>query len=100
MAKPIKLFDRKHPPKSVTLLGYKIQIKVVAYLEDEGEDLLGAWNHDNKTIFLLRGCDWKSVLLHELMHAGISLTGACAGISMTSEERIVLALEHAIAPLL
>jgi hypothetical protein len=100
VAKRIKLFNRKHPPKSVKILGYDIAVRVVPYLESDGIDLLGAYNSESKTIFLLKGCDWKSVLFHEMLHAGFALTGATEGIGYNTEERLVLALEHAIAPLL
>lgn len=100
MGKRIKLFNRKHPPKSVTVLGYEIAIRVVPYLESDNAELLGAYNADTKTIFLLKGCNWQAVLLHELIHCGFSLTGATEGIGYNTEERLVLALEHAIAPLL
>lgn len=96
----VKLFNRKHPPKSVTLLGYTIAVRVVPYLESDGHDLLGAFNAETKTIFLLKGCDWKAVLFHELLHAAICFTASCEGMSYTAEERIVLSLESAIAPLL
>lgn len=96
----VKLFNRKHPPKSVKLLGYDIAVRVVPYLESDNHELLGAFNAETKTIFLLKGCDWKSVIFHELLHAAICLTAACEGMSYNSEERIVLALESAIAPLL
>ena len=96
----VKLFNRKYPPKSITLLGYTISIKVVPYLEDNEVELLGAWCEEDKTIYLLKGCNWKWVLLHELGHASLSLTGANQGLGVNVEERIILAIESAIAPLL
>ena len=96
----VKLFNRKHPPKSVKLLGYDIAIKVVPYLEDNEIELLGAWCDENKTIYLLKGCNWRSVLLHELGHACLSLTGANQGLGTNVEERLILAWEAGIAPLL
>ena len=94
-----KLFDRKRPPRSVKILGQEVKVRVVPYLEDDGQDLLGAWNGETKTIFLLKGCDWQSVLLHEICHAILYFSGAGEGLTYTKEESIVMALEHGLAPL-
>ena len=95
----VNVFKRKRMPKSVTVLGHKINIKVVEHLDDDGQELLGAFNAETKTIFLSKGCD-KSVLLHEVIHAAIYLSGNSEGLSANREEAIVLALEHALFPLL
>jgi hypothetical protein len=100
VAKRIKLFDRVKPPRSVLVLGYRLKIRVVSYLEDSGADLLGAFNGETKTIFLARGCDWKPVLLHEITHAILYLSGSCEGLTQSKEESLVLALEHGLSPLL
>jgi hypothetical protein len=96
----LSVFDRPRPPRSVTVLGHKLKVKVVPYLEADGDDLLGAFNSESKTIFLLKGCDWRSVLLHEICHAVLYLSGASEGLTMTKEESIVLALEHGLLPII
>jgi hypothetical protein len=83
----------------VTVLGHKIAVKVVDHLEDSGQDLLGAYNPEKKTIYLTRGVD-KSVLFHEVIHAAIYLSGNSEGLSSAREEGLVLALEHALFPLI
>lgn len=94
------VFDLKRPPRIVTVCGHKIKVKVIPYLEDDTQELLGAFNGETKTIFLLKGCDWRSVLLHECCHAILYFSGASAGLTYNKEESIVLALEHGLLPLL
>lgn len=94
------VFDRTRPPRMITIMGHKIKVRVVAYLEDESQELLGAFNGESKTIFLLKGCDWRSVLLHECCHAVLYFSGASEGLTVTKEESIVLALEHGLLPLI
>lgn len=94
----VNVFRRKRFPKSVTVLGHRINIKVVEHLDDDGQELLGAFNAETKTIFLAKGCD-KSVLFHEVIHAAIYLSGNSEGLSASKEESLVLALEHALFPL-
>jgi hypothetical protein len=94
------LFNRKRPPRVVTILGHKIKVRIIPYLEDSGQELYGAWNYDEKTIYLQKGCDWPSVLLHECCHAAFSLSGCGEGLTMAREEQIVIALEHALLPLI
>jgi len=94
------IFDRKRPPRVVTILGHKIKVRIIPYLEDNGQELYGAWNYDEKTIYLQKGCDWPSVLLHECCHAVFSLSGCGEGLTMAREEQIVIVLEHALLPLI
>ena len=89
------IFQRKNLPRSVKVLGHTIPIKVVEHLEDGGNELLGAYNAETKTIFLLKGCD-RSVLLHEIIHAILHLSGASEGLTMSKEESICLSLEHGL----
>lgn len=95
----VNIFRRKRFPRSVMVLGHKIAVKVVDHLEDEGQDLLGAFNAETKTIYLVRGCD-KSVFLHECIHAILYLSGGSEGLSQSKEESIVMALESGLFPLI
>ncbi len=90
-------FNRLHPPRFVNVLGYKITVRVVSYLEDSEEELLGAFNPESKEIYLLKGCDWKSVLLHEMTHGILYYSGASQGISASKEEQICLAIETGLS---
>lgn len=92
-------FDRKRPPRTVTIMGHKVKVRVVPYLEDDSDELLGAFNGETKTIFILKDCDWRSVLLHECCHAILYFSGASEGLTYSKEESIVLALEHGLGPL-
>lgn len=92
--------SRKHPPRVVTVLGHKVRVRVIRCLMDDGDDLLGAFNSENMTIFLLKSSDWRTVLFHEIIHCSLYLSGACEGLSNSKEESIVLALEHALFPLI
>lgn len=93
------VFDLKRPPRSVTVCGHKIKVKTVSKLIDGSNDLLGAYNGETKTIYLLKHPDWKSSLLHELIHCCLHLTGAGEGLTITKEETIVVALENSLYPL-
>lgn len=93
-------FNLKRPPRSVMICGQKVTVKVVAYLEDDAEELLGAFNGETKTIYILKGSNWKQTLLHESIHACLYFSGAGEGLTMSKEESIVLALEHGLWPLL
>ena len=95
MASP---FDpsRTRPPRVVTVLGVKIQVRTFKHLELNGQDLLGRFESDKMQISLLKNCDWRSVLLHEILHGILYLSGAGEGLTMSKEEQICLALEHAL----
>lgn len=97
MAKP-SVFNRARPPRVVTVLGQKLKVRVVPYLEDNEIELLGAFNSETKEIFILKGQDWKPILLHEICHAILFYSGASEGLTYTKEESIVLALEHGLSP--
>jgi len=94
------LFSRKRPPRVVTILGHKIKVRIKPYLEDDGVELYGAFDYNSKTIWLMKGCDWRGVLLHEMCHAVLALSGTGEGLGQAKEESIVVALEHSLAPLL
>lgn len=94
------LFDRCRPPRVVTVLGHKLKVKVVPYLEDDCEELLGAFNSELKTIYLVKSCNWRAVLLHEIMHAILHYSATGEGLSLSKEESIVLSLEHGLSPIL
>ena len=94
------LFDRPNPPRSVYVCGHKLRVKCVPYLEDDSEELLGAFNAENNTIFLVKCPQWRAVLLHEIIHAILHFSGTGDGLSMSKEESIVLALEHGLVPVL
>jgi hypothetical protein len=93
------VFERERPPRVISICGQKVKIRVVAYLEDSNQELLGAFNAETKTIFLLRGANWRQTLLHEICHAVLYFSGASEGLTETKEESIVLALEHGLAPI-
>ena len=89
-------FSLKRPPRSVMVCGHKIKVKTVAKLFDGSTDLLGAYNGDTKTIYLLRHHDWRLCLLHEIIHCALHLTGASEGLTMSKEEAICVSLENAL----
>lgn len=93
-------FSLKRPPRSVMICGQKVTVRVVPYLEADGDDLLGAFNAESKTIFLLKGCDWKSVLLHEMIHGILYFSGAGEGLSASKEEQICISIEYALSNLI
>jgi hypothetical protein len=88
--------SRSRPPRVVTVLGTKIQVRIVKTLESEGHDLLGSFEPDKLRIFLLKSENWRTVLFHEIIHAALHLSGAGEGLTFNKEESIVLALEYAL----
>lgn len=99
----LSVFKRKRPPRVINICGHKIQVRVRKHLvDDDGERLLGAFVYESKMIFLERGCEWKTVLLHEILHAIIKLSGKASGLGLTydGEEGLVEALEHGLGPLI
>lgn len=99
MASP---FDpsRKRPPRVVTVLGTKIQVRTFKHLTLDGYDLLGRFESDKMLISLLKRDEWRALLFHEMIHAALYLSGAGEGLTMTKEESIVVALENALLPLM
>jgi hypothetical protein len=94
------IFERERPPRVISVCGQKVRVRIVAYLEDSNQELLGAFNAETKTIYLLRGANWRQTLLHEVCHAILYFSGASEGLTETKEESIVLALEHGLAPII
>lgn len=100
MAK-LSVFNRPRPPRVVPIGGHKIKVRVVKYLvDDDGNELAGAYNGETKTIFLLASDDWRSTLWHEILHCCWHLSGAGEGLTMAQEERLTVAAENLLGPLL
>lgn len=97
----LNIFKRKNPPRVISVCGHKIKVRLVKNLEVDGDDLLGAYNGDSKTIFIKKcpAVDWRSVLLHELCHSILHLTGATEGLTLQKEEVICSAFEHGLGPI-
>ena len=95
------IFQRPRPPRVIHLMGHKIKVKLVEELVDDDHDFLhGAYDGDKKTIFLSKQSEWRSTLLHEILHCVFHLSGASEGLTMTKEEQLVLAAEFGLGPLL
>jgi Zn-dependent peptidase ImmA (M78 family) len=90
------VFNRARPPRSVMVCGHKIKVKTVAKLVDGSQDLFGAYNGETKTIYLLKHPDWRSTLLHELIHCVLHLTGSGEGLPLSKEEAICVSLENSL----
>lgn len=96
-----KLFDRPRPPRSLVIMGKRIKVHVRDYLEDsDGDELAGYWCPKTEKIFLSRGHEWRTTLLHEVMHSILTLSGASAGLHNDVEEIIISALEEGLFPIL
>lgn len=94
-------FNRPRPPRVVYVCGHKIKVKVVPHLvDDDDNELAGAYNGDTKTIFIIKGDDWRTNLWHELIHCALHLTGAGEGLSLSKEEAICIGLENALGQLI
>lgn len=95
-----KLFERENSPRMVPVLGHKIKVRRVKVLEcSEGDELLGSWDADAKMILIQKDADWRTTLLHEILHAILSISGHSASLTADQEESLVLALENALGPL-
>jgi hypothetical protein len=88
--------SRTRPPRVVTVLGTKIQVRTFRHLILDGHDLLGRFQSDKMQISLLKREDWRSTLFHEMIHAALFLSGAGEGLTYTKEESIVQCLEYAL----
>lgn len=98
----VSIFERKHPPRFVHVCGHRIPVKVHrrAMVDDNDDPLLGAFRSDVLEIHLARHENWRSTLLHEITHAILFLTGANQGLSLNTEERLVVAIENGLMPLI
>lgn len=98
----VNIFKRKNPPKKIMLLGQEIKIFYVPYLEMENDcELLGAWNMNTRSIYISkRSSDWRYVLLHEIIHAILALSGVDNCFKYVIEEQICQAIEVGLTPLL
>lgn len=95
-----KLATLKKIPNSVNVLGYEIRVIACDKLfHADGSELMGQYNSDSRTIEIVRHANWRSVLLHEIFHMILDFTGANTGLSEEGEERIVVALQNGLYPL-
>ncbi len=82
----------KRVPKSLTVLGKKIQIVRVPL-----EDCHGAYKHDSALIELDTALPedraWQ-VLLHEMVHAYLTISGVAELMDIRLEEAVCRALEN------
>lgn len=92
-------FKKSKPPRVITILGYKIRVRVVKTLLHEGQEMLGLYLPDRREIRLLDQPAWCEILFHELIHCALDLTAANEGMTEEAEERIVRALTSSIFPL-
>lgn len=87
-------------PESVTILGYPCKIKLKRIEGKYGECCV-----DSKTITLnpkqikKDKLQIEHVLLHEILHMILGITGQSELLSDEQEEGIVMAMEHALVPL-
>jgi Zn-dependent peptidase ImmA (M78 family) len=95
------IFNRPNPPRVATILHRKVKVRVVSLLCDNEEgDLLGAWDANTGTIFLVKSDpNWRFTLLHEVCHAVLSISGANQFMTRKTEEQIVMAMENCLGPL-
>lgn len=80
-------------PRSVMVLGHKITIKQTEKfpVEDAERDILGLADILEETIYLHKNLPAKArnkVLIHELAHMGLYLSGASQSISPEIEETL------------
>jgi hypothetical protein len=92
-------FSKPKPPRWVTIMGYRIRVKLVKTLTHEGQEMLGLYLPDRREILLLDHAGWPEILFHELIHCALDLTAANEGMSEEAEERVVRALTSALFPL-
>jgi len=85
--------------KYVPILGHNFKLELVPKMQD-----LGECDGVSKTIKISK--DHKSVdalvstLLHEIIHGALYISGHSEKLEKEQEEGIVLALEHAIYPII
>jgi Zn-dependent peptidase ImmA (M78 family) len=96
------IFKSKNPPKKIQILGQEISVHYVPYLEMENDcELLGAWNMNTRSIYISkRSSDWRYVLMHELIHAILALSGIDNSLKFVIEEQICQSIEIGLTPII
>jgi hypothetical protein len=87
----------KRRPRSIKILGQKINIRYVKELIcDEDEILHGSYNGDKFEILINKDSDIHATLCHEIIHAALHISGITQRISIKEEESICTALENGL----
>ena len=81
-------------PKKVKIGHRNFSIKVVPELFDEGKEIQGITNFDDKTITILKRSDFTAVLMHEIEHGILRHLGISEALSDKEEEIIVEGLAN------
>jgi hypothetical protein len=85
-------------PVSVEILGQKI--KIAYFSEDyDGFSEQGLFIPDKKLISVRLNKNWKSTLLHEILHAVLAFSGNDAQLTTKTEEAIISAMENGLLKL-
>lgn len=90
-------------PKQVEILGQKWRVRLVHDLRDADENCDGLTHFDDRLIEVcadLPKPEQYQVFFHELMHAGLSITGVKALTTEVNEEIIIRAIEYTVWPVL
>ena len=92
-------------PRSVTVCGYKFKVCTGTDLKEDGKEVWGTCDTDEKVITIDSSRpikEQRQILLHEVIHAILFLTGNNEMLSEDGkqEEAIVIALEHGLYPLI
>lgn len=96
MAKRLKP-KKQRRPRVVSILGVKVKVRYISKeLHDDSDQLHGAFNADTMEIFISTKSDVSSVLLHEVCHALLYISGCSQRLSEKDEEAIVTAMEYGL----
>lgn len=87
-------------PKKISILGQTFKIETVENMKDtDGSELLGLMTGHQRSIKLssnLTDANRDEVLLHEIIHAVLYISGVSNLLKDNIEESIVVALEHGL----
>ena len=92
--------DINNKPTSVIIGGITIPIRVV---EEFSDQRLGEYDGEKREISVTRRCyedptlfNW--VIVHEMVHCALDISGANYGMSTKTEEQVVSAVEALLVP--
>lgn len=80
-------------PTSINILGHDITIKYADCIGEE-DDCIGCYYDESKLIIIKKHRNWKCTLLHELMHAALTISGTSHRINLKDEENLCVLFEN------
>ena len=84
-------------PKVISILGQEVK---VSYRKKLPKGLKGYFDSDPLRIVVENGPNWRSILIHEICHAILFISGHSQTMTEDEEEALVMALESGLGSLI